>query len=126
MKATPWALLKPLGFPHNFRIHVQGEQHIGVLIIEVFAFRPVGRGADGQYHDTVLDDLLIGERGGKVAHHAVHFFNNRIEMHRNVGVRGHLADHRLQARGATNPPRQVVWSLRALPPSCFFRSTRCT
>ncbi len=29
-------------------------------------------------------------------------------------------------RGLTRPPRQVVWSFRALPPRWSLRSTRCT
>ena len=50
-------LFQPLGFLGDLPIQVQGQQDIGVLFIEVLAFRPVGLGADGDDHDAVLDRL---------------------------------------------------------------------
>ena len=60
---------QPLAVLDDFGIQVQGEQDVGVLFVKVLAFRPVGHGPDGQYHDAVLDDFSIGQGGSEVAHH---------------------------------------------------------
>ncbi len=54
-------LLSRSRFLGDLHIHVQGQQDIGVLFVEVFTFRPVGYGADGDDHDAVLNRLAGGE-----------------------------------------------------------------
>ena len=85
MKATAWAFLSRSALLGDLPIQVQGEQDVGVLLVEVLAFRPVGLGADGQNDDAVLDHLAVGQRGGEVAHHARHSGDDGLEMDRDVG-----------------------------------------